>query len=92
VCVNHEDSSHKPSSAAGDILTILDGHTTMRRATDWHVLVGIEEPPVGGGWARQDSRRIVPVRCFTCAVCGYVELYSGSVTDPEIWDRQGMGG
>lgn len=49
VCVNHEDSSHKPSSAAGERLAI-HGHTTMRRATDWHVLVGIDEPPVGGGW------------------------------------------
>jgi hypothetical protein len=92
VCANHEDPTHKPVSAAGEILALLSTHTTMLRTTGWHVLIGIEEPPTEGGWARQDSRRIVPVRCYVCRVCGYVELYSGMITDQDTWSKQGMRG
>ena len=33
-------------------------------------------------------RQGTPVRCFVCKVCGYVELYSGLVTEPEKWSKQ----
>ena len=27
----------------------------------------------------------LPVRCYACSVCGYVEMYFARITDPMVW-------
>jgi hypothetical protein len=55
--------------------------TTMQRLPDYHALVSVDPPPkvnfkLGSG---------MPVRCYVCRVCGYVEMYATGVAERDLW-------
>jgi hypothetical protein len=89
VCVNYKDPTHTTSPVAAALVLIDGAYTTMRRAPEWYSLVGVIPPEADGQFAYQVTRRIVPVACYVCHVCGYVEMYSGGITDPGTWSKQG---
>jgi hypothetical protein len=73
-CLNHEHlaESHDSQVEAG---------TTMQKAP-WAALMFVEA--AGDAGVRTDGKADV-VRPLICKVCGYVELYSGAVTEPSTW-------
>lgn len=71
-CINHRSASHELGT--GQL-------TTMRVCDQWNALT-IAYPP-GLPWAGSDEPSApprfsglggLPVRCYVCRVCGYVEL------------------
>ena len=79
VCVNHADVSH--ADVGPDA---RDTGTTMIRKSGWFALCGVEPDPKRPTVARSTTD-IHPVWVFSCEVCGYVEMYSGDVIDPNTW-------
>ena len=91
VCVNYGVATIPHEPEPGEV-------TTMRRAEEWNALtlayppghlpfgVHIPGPPrpvfsgVGG----------IPVRCFVCRVCGYIEMYAGPIIEPATWPGADM--
>lgn len=74
-CMNHD-------SVIAHTATGLE--STMTKAEQWNVLTTVTPPPTVV--FKPDTG--LPVRCYVCGVCGYVELYSGSITEPLVWRSQ----
>jgi hypothetical protein len=57
------------------------GATTMQAAAGWYALTRVTPPPA----VAFNPANGIPVSCSICRVCGYVELYAGSIVDPKTW-------
>jgi len=76
VCVNHEHPTHLAANK----------DTTM--STDvgmWFAVQGIV-PPTNGKVAQfMSTGPSLPVRVYSCNLCGYVELYAAGIVEPSVW-------
>jgi hypothetical protein len=76
-CINHQtvQSDHEPAMVEG---------TTMRAEAEWFSLINVR-PPQDNEHARLNPGYGQSVRCYVCAVCGYIELYAAEIVDPKTW-------
>jgi hypothetical protein len=75
LCVNKDMMNH-----------VLAGPgSTMMHSGTWHAVTAIEPPVALGVAPTFNPSSGIPVRCYMCKICGYVELYAGSITNPEVW-------
>lgn len=68
--------------------TLGPGETTTMLSTptgEWNAITHVTPAQVQGGGVNFDPSRGIPVRAFVCRSCGYVELYAGSVIEPQTW-------
>ena len=79
-CVNHAHRSHAAPA-------VIDDDGTTMTVKEWNALSYMEPPSVQLPEGRF-SQTILPVRAYVCRVCGYVELYAGTITDPVIWIKE----
>ena len=79
VCVNETHPSHCNKGENG---------TMMEDQNSFLVLTGIV-PPSKGRFAYVPSgpNKCVPVEAISCDICGYTELYSATITQPDIWPQ-----
>ena len=56
-------------------------HTTMFKGEGWSALMVMSPPPNVVFNAASGT----PVRCYVCRVCGYVEMYLGTISEPAAW-------
>jgi hypothetical protein len=66
--------------------------STMVVLEQWGYLPGIAPPPPQQGVVVPPVALLntaFPVRIYRCAVCGYVELYSGVIIAPQVWGQNG---
>lgn len=73
-CVNHGLGDH----------VLAPGQVSTMRITQWHALTQVV-PPNAGAPVHFNPNAGIPVKCCICQVCGYVELYSGIVQNPQVW-------
>ncbi len=91
-CINH-DSLAVPHERGMDPKT----STTMEAEPNWLALVGVLPPqqPAPGIPIEATQRATFhmgygqAVRCYTCTVCGYVEMYDAFIVAPDVWKRGG---
>jgi hypothetical protein len=91
LCINdHPTNDVIQAAAAG-----LPFGSTMDRMPQWSSLAGIQ--PARPNPAGQSLPLIppvllnsyFPVRVYRCRVCGYVEMYSGVIVEPNVWGTNG---
>jgi hypothetical protein len=80
-CINHDSlpATHEKAT---------DQWTTMRAEEDWAVIQAIVPPRTAPGamiGAAVIHGRGQVLRCYTCAACGYVEMYDAATIDPATW-------
>ncbi len=51
---------------------------TMTKVSGWAALVKASPDAI-------DPGESLPVSVFVCSICGYLELYAATKTDPETW-------
>ena len=64
------------------------GDTTMVVAADWGSITSVVPPTQLDPFAGLSKPSVLPVRCYVCSVCGYVEMYAGTITDPDTWGHR----
>jgi len=75
-CINHGSAvSH---TATGQETTMI------RMDQQWYVLTLIL-PPKDGKPPNTQLGSGLPVGCYVCSVCGYVEMYAAAITAPDLW-------
>jgi hypothetical protein len=78
MCVNRELADHRAALVApGQV-------STMQIVLQWHALTHVT-PPMADAPVHFNSNAGIPVRSCICQVCGYIELYSGIVQNPQVW-------
>lgn len=80
VCANHEMPNHLMGGAP----------STMVQTPGWHALTTVS-PPTKEFIASFNPSSGIPVRAYICNICGYTELYAGSISDPKVWKGESSG-
>src|SRR5580693_2544994 len=98
LCINHAwppaeaartplQKAHAEASAASASTDHPRGGTTMTREAGWTVAESLPLPDLFLLGFPKDNA-FVFARTYTCSVCGYMEMYSAEVTNPELFRRE----
>jgi hypothetical protein len=80
-CVNRDLPDHR-QAAPGQA-------STMVTLASFHAVTSVTTPQDPGGVTFNPGAGI-PVRCYICRVCGYVEMYAATFSEPNIWGQRGQ--
>jgi hypothetical protein len=77
-CVNQYLPNHQAALAVGG------QQSTMHVSPRWYAVTNVE-PPTANFAAQFNPHAGIPVRCYLCRICGYMEMYSGAIASPQVW-------
>jgi hypothetical protein len=85
VCVNQLGPPPEQVGYVADVARLAQG--PIHRMSPMHAWGSLDAvlAPLAPNLPAQPTRSMIPLKIYACDVCGYVELYLGSVVDPGIW-------